>query len=83
MSIFNFDELKKSLRESIVTVHFRKADGSLRRMKATLKSDLIPPNVNVQDSNSSTVTVWDTEKNGWRSFRKENVTGIEYEADIE
>ncbi len=75
--------LKEELQNGILEVRFYKKDGSIRVMKCTLKSDIL---LNIQDSsysiskktyNPETISVFDIEKNDWRSFRIDSI--IDYE----
>jgi hypothetical protein len=51
-------------------------------MKCTLMSEHIPnaPSTNgsivLKESTANTLSVWDTEASGWRSFRVDNVKSI-------
>lgn len=80
--IFTRDGLIDMLRSNIVTVTFTKVNGEERVMTCTLLSEHIPnaPTTNgelvVKETSSSTVSVWDINANGWRSFRVENVKSI-------
>jgi hypothetical protein len=70
------------LRNNIVTVTFTKVNGEERTMKCTLMAEYVPnaPSNNgqvlLQESESKAVSVWDTEVNGWRSFRVDSVKSI-------
>lgn len=80
--IFTKENLIDMLRSNIVTVTFTKVNGEERVMKCTLMSEYIPnaPTNNgqvlLQESESKAVSVWDTEMNGWRSFRVDSVKNI-------
>lgn len=80
--IFTRDGLIDTLRHNIVTVTFTKVNGDERVMTCTLLSEHIPnaPITNgevvVKQTSSNTVSVWDINANGWRSFRVENVKSI-------
>jgi len=80
--IFTKENLIDMLRHNIVTVTFTKVDGSERTMKCTLMAEYVPnaPTNNgqvlLQESESKAVSVWDTEVNGWRSFRVDSVKNI-------
>ena len=67
------DLVKTTLREGVAEVTFTKVDGSERVMKCTLKSDLIPsestPKGTGKTHSPETLSVFDVESNGWRSFR--------------
>lgn len=80
--IFTKENLIDMLRNNVVTVTFTKVDGTERVMKCTLMSEYVPnaPTNNgqvlLQESESKTVSVWDTDINGWRSFRVDSVKSI-------
>jgi hypothetical protein len=80
--IFTKENLIDMLRNNIVTVTFTKVDGTERTMKCTLMAEYVPnaPTNNgqvlLQESESKAVSVWDTEVNGWRSFRVDSVKSI-------
>ena len=80
--IFTKESLVDTLRHNIVTVTFTKVDGTERVMKCTLMSEHIPnaPSTNgeivLKETTSKTISVWDTEASGWRSFRVDNVKSI-------
>lgn len=90
--IFNSDKEYNDFRESvfqklrtdIVNVCFTKADGSERKMLCTLVESKIPEdkrpkNAETQSGSTagSSVRVFDTEKQEWRSFRFESVISID------
>lgn len=82
----NLDLLKQALYEGVVSVTFTKKDGSTREMKATLKSDLLPA-APVQENSQkklqqdpNLVHVYDTQAQGWRSFRMERLQHWKAEA---
>jgi WYL_2, Sm-like SH3 beta-barrel fold len=82
MTMFTRDGLIDMLRNNIVTVTFTKVNGDERTMKCTLMAEYVPnaPTNNgqvlLQESESKAVSVWDTEANGWRSFRVDSVKSI-------
>lgn len=86
MTQFNDEIFRNSvrtlLREGLVNVSFTKKDGTDRLMKCTLNSDKIPeefiPKGKVQKVNDETIAVFDIETNGWRSFRWDSVSKIEF-----
>lgn len=62
-------QLMHALKEGVVNIRFRKRDGTLRDMRATLNDELIE----VSSFSSSTgpdhiQCVWDVDARGWRSF---------------
>ena len=81
--IFTRDNLVHLLKNNVATVTFTKVSGEERTMKCTLRSEHIPnaPSAGGQliverKENANTVSVWDMEKNGWRSFRVDSVKSI-------
>jgi hypothetical protein len=77
--------LQDMLRVGPMTVTFTKKDGETRVMKCTLEESAIPeehrpkplaegqaPRKRSEDS----ISVWDLNANGWRSFIYKNVTGV-------
>lgn len=76
MADFNFELLKE---KAVVT--FIKKDGSERRMICTKNMNLIAeefhPKGTGRAKNPETVSVWDIEKEAWRSFNKASVISIE------
>lgn len=85
----NSNEIVSMLEESICLVEFTKVNGEPRIMKCTLMSDKIPvkpihpaetrhPQLTVKERDTSKViSVFDVEKNGWRSFRVDLFKSIE------
>ena len=73
--------LKDLLQEETVTIKFEKVDGSLREMRATLKSGVVPLYERKTDRartpNPELCSVFDLEKREWRSFKFEKIVGIE------
>ena len=76
-------KLKELLTQGIVAVEFEKSDGTLRKMKATLQESFLPTPVASDDEinrnrapNEAIQVVWDTESNGWRSFRFDRLKTI-------
>tara|TARA_Y100000758_G_scaffold285999_1_gene236478 strand:- start:477 stop:740 length:264 start_codon:yes stop_codon:yes gene_type:complete len=77
-------DLVEFLRDGICEVLFVKKDGTDRLMKCTLNYDYIPEDMKPLNlvkgekvlQNLDIVKVFDTEKQGWRSFAVENVQYI-------
>lgn len=69
--------LVEMLKQGIVNLKFTKSDGTERTMKCTLVESYITPHEKktdkVKKSNEHTLSVWDIENNGWRSFRFDSV----------
>jgi hypothetical protein len=74
------DGLLYQLRRETLVVTFNKLDGDERVMTCTKSLDLIPeashPKTD-KESKPGTITVWDLNAKGWRSFRYERVTKVE------
>jgi hypothetical protein len=70
------------LRSEIVELTFIKKDGSERIMTCTLAEQKIPaenaPKGTERAKNDEAVAVFDLENNGWRSFRWDSLTNIEF-----
>ena len=60
-----------ALMDGIIEIEFQKADGSLRKMKATLQESIVPHTATKKDKepNTEARVVWDTDLSQWRSFR--------------
>jgi hypothetical protein len=75
------EELKTLLHENILSVLFKKVDGSERAMLCTLDPEHLPvldkqegDEVKKEKKQSDTnIAVWDLEKNSWRSFRVDSI----------
>jgi hypothetical protein len=82
------DELTKLLKQTVVTVKFKKKDDSIRKMICTLSEDYLPEPEEITEGkekktkkeNPNTLPVWDLEKLAWRSFRVDSV--VEYESNF-
>ena len=74
--------LKDKLRENILNVQFVKKDGTERKMRCTLKADLLPAQTDIEEAvqkktpNPDVLAVWDLEKEAWRSFRYDSIIGF-------
>jgi hypothetical protein len=69
------------LHEGVCEVEFTKLNGELRIMKCTLHKDWMPTPA-IQEHHQTrlydpeTISVWDIEKQAWRSFKTMRVTTI-------
>ena len=78
--------LRGQLKTGIVTVTFIKKDGTERKLRGTLKEDLLPAQTDLEEAvqkktpNPDVLAVWDIENNGWRSFRYDSVIGFTLES---
>jgi translation elongation factor EF-G len=76
--------LKKLLHERVVGVTFTKKDGTERVMQATLSEKYIPQAERGEDKSvtrkksEEALAVWDTEVQGWRSFRWDSVKSVNF-----
>lgn len=72
----------EALKSNIVKVRFTKSDGSIRDMRATLLDKYITvKTVSKSSGPAHLITVWDLDKDSWRSFKINSV--INYEVDQE
>jgi len=76
-------ELQKQLHREILEVTFTKVNGDKRIMNCTLIEGIAPAITTVikEDAperkvNLDTMSAWDIDARGWRSFRVKNVTRI-------
>jgi hypothetical protein len=77
---FNRQDVMNMLNNDILTVTFTKLNGEERVMRCTLLTEYLPggtvaPQL-LQEDTGDTISVWDTEVNGWRSFRLSSVKTI-------
>lgn len=73
------EELQQLLTTSVCEVTFTKVNGETRIMPCTLREDLLPARTvseSVKSLPPSSLSVWCTDKNEWRSFRVANVTDV-------
>ena len=73
--------LRGMLFTSIVNLTFIKKDGTERKMRCTLRDDLLPAqeesaSAQKKTPNPEVLAVWDLENSGWRSFRYDSVIGF-------
>lgn len=75
--------LQSELIQGIVEITFTKLDGTERVMNCTLSDKIVPQSTEettkTRKQNENILSVWDVEKNDWRSFRVENVVKIKYD----
>lgn len=70
-------KLVAAMHSKIVKFYFQKVDGSIREAYGTLKSDIIPETSGDDRKKNDTIQVYfDTEKIGWRSFKRANLIKI-------
>lgn len=69
-------ELRDLLKSNVVTITFKKIDGTERVLKGTLMEDYLPERKEstiIRKGNDETTCVWDVENKGYRSFRNDSV----------
>lgn len=71
------------LKTGIMTVTFKKVDGSERTMRCTLQEKYIEPYENkterTRPDNDNLISVWDLDNNSWRSFKLDSVINVSVE----
>ena len=68
------NELINMLKNAVVFVRFKKADGTIRDMRATLLEDYISvKTASKSNGPEHLITVWDVDKDAWRSFKIDSV----------
>jgi len=74
--------LQGLLKEGNVIVTFTKSTGEERKMKCTLKEDVVPlyekKTERVKAKNDNVLSVWDLDKNEWRSFKLDSIKTVEF-----
>jgi hypothetical protein len=74
------DWLLGLLKEGEIALSFTKKDGSDRTMRCTLQDKYIIPyekkTNRVKTQSNETLSVWDLDKNEWRSFRYDSVKRV-------
>lgn len=81
-NIHSHEDLYTALQNNVVCVNFRKADGTVRRMTATLQESKLPEFHTERtpiEKNDQVFRVWDLEKQAWRSFRTDRLDSWEIE----
>ena len=74
--------VKEKLRENVLSVVFIKRDGTERRMRCTLRGDMIPALQGTTEAaqkrvrSEENLAVWDLDKEAWRSFRYDSIIGF-------
>jgi len=80
--LYERDDLLRSLRSTVMKVHFKKDNGQTRVMRCTLIKTIIEQNGGAQNleadkrfhnENPEVLAVWDMDVNGWRAFRVSSV----------
>ena len=71
-------KLKAQMQKKVVMFWYRKATtGEIRQAFGSLAESIVPPILgNGRKPNDNIQTYWDTEKGGWRCFKKVNLLKI-------
>mgnify|MGYP002641684500 FL=1 len=70
------DTLVEGLKNNLVKVVFTKVNGDERTMNCTLHDSILPePTITetTKKVNPDTISVWDIDNGGWRSFRLDSI----------
>lgn len=76
------EEIIELLEVKTLKVTFTKVNGEERVMNCTLREDILPQEDGESEfdsraHNPNVVPVWDVDKEGWRSFRLDNLKAVE------
>lgn len=66
-------KLVTAMQQGIVKFYFTKVDGSRREAYGTLNGQMIPVVGGERKNNDTCQVYYDTEKQGWRCFKKANL----------
>lgn len=82
---YDYSSLVEQLRNAVLTVTFEKVDGTERVMRCTLLPQYLPEEFKAKapmltETTPTTISVWDLDVSGWRSFRVDNVRNVAFEA---
>lgn len=69
-------KFKKIAATKIIRFYFRKVDGSIREAFGTLREDLLPQTSGTPFKGHDCQVYYDTEKQEWRCFKKQNLLSI-------
>lgn len=92
-NVMTKDEVINLLKKDAISIEFKKVNGDLRFMVATLNPDTIPPasvtpegklaeEERKRAQSPDTLAVWSVDDHGWRSFRWENLIRVD-NTDVE
>jgi len=78
---YDYNSLVEMLQKSVVTVTFTKVDGTERVMNCTLLPQYLPEQYRnkapmLLEQSPLTVSAWDVDASGWRSFRLDNIKSV-------
>lgn len=70
------ETLVEGLKNNLVKVVFMKVNGDIREMNCTLHDSILPEPIITETEkkvNQDAISVWDTDNDGWRSFRIDSI----------
>lgn len=70
------EQLLDALKNDCVNVTFTKKDGTIREMICTLLDSVVPKVDSTREKPEDLITVWDVEKEGWRSFYLDSIIDV-------
>ncbi len=78
---YSYTDLVERLRSGVVTVTFKKIDDSERVMQCTLLPQYLPEDFRAKppmltETTGNSLSVWDVQAGGWRSFRIDSVISV-------
>ncbi len=71
--------LVEGLKRNLMKVVFTKVNGEERIMNCTLHESVLPESTITESTkkvNPDTISVWDIDNNGWRSFRIDSIKEV-------
>lgn len=81
------EDVSNMLKRRVARVIFKKANGEIRTMDCTLMESMLAVDAKIEGRIGSTLprkpnpdvlSVWDIEKDDWRSFRWDRVCSVKY-----
>ena len=84
MTEYAREEVVAGLKSGFAIVAFDKKNGQQRVMRCTLDPQYLPEMTEASKAkkakpvNDEVVSVWDMDKNGWRSFRLDSIQKIDF-----
>lgn len=78
---YSYNDMVNKLQNGVVTVTFEKVDGTERVMNCTLLPQYLPEEYRdkapmLTETAPQTVSVWDVDVSGWRSFRLDTIKSV-------
>lgn len=74
--MIDIKDFKEALHNNVVEFSFTKKDGSTREARGTLLENFITTtstSTNSKKKPANIIAYWDLDKEGWRSFKEENL----------